>query len=97
MGGLVSCKRHGLTSLAYLWHRNQKELLQEMIDYKMDAILIKVACFGLNKTHLNRSIGELSPYFDQLYKECEMNVCGEGGEYESLVLDCPHYKQRIEV
>jgi diphthamide synthase (EF-2-diphthine--ammonia ligase) len=26
-----------------------------------------------------------------------MNVCGEGGEYESLVLDCPHYKKRLRM
>jgi len=26
-----------------------------------------------------------------------MNVCGEGGEYESLVLDCPHYKRKLVV
>ena len=57
-----------MTSIAYLWHRNQKELLQEMIDYKIEAILIKVACFGLNKTHLNHTIAELCPYFDKLYK-----------------------------
>ena len=47
-----------------------------MIDYKMEAILIKVACFGLNKNHLGRSIKELQPYFEKLLKECEMNVCG---------------------
>lgn len=26
-----------------------------------------------------------------------MNVCGEGGEYESLVLDCPLFTKRIEM
>ena len=68
-----------MTSLAYLWHRNQHELLAEMIDYGMDAILIKVASYGLHKGHLGRSIKELYPCFDKLHKECEMNVCGEGG------------------
>lgn len=47
-----------------------------MIDYGLDAILIKVACFGLKKEHLGKSIKELKPYFEKLYKECEMNVCG---------------------
>lgn len=42
----------------------------------MEAILIKVACFGLNKTHLNKSIKDLYPYFLKLNQECEMNVCG---------------------
>lgn len=29
-------------SLAYLWRREQAELLQEMIDCQLDAIIIKV-------------------------------------------------------
>ena len=39
-----------------------------MIDYGMEVILIKVACFGLNKNHLGKTIKELSPYFNKLYK-----------------------------
>ncbi|KAA0005665.1 MAG: TIGR00289 family protein, partial [Thermoplasmata archaeon] len=27
----------------------------------------------------------------------KINVGGEGGEYETLVLDCPMYKKRIEI
>jgi diphthine-ammonia ligase len=38
-----------MTSIAYLWHRNQHELLQEMIDYGLEAVLIKVASYGLKK------------------------------------------------
>ena len=35
------CLRLGLTPLAYLWRRDQTELLQEMINCGIDAILIK--------------------------------------------------------
>lgn len=40
------CSRLGLTSLAFLWHRDQHELLQEMVDSGMDAILVKVCSMG---------------------------------------------------
>ena len=26
-----------------------------------------------------------------------VNVCGEGGEYESLTLDCPLFRKRIQL
>ena len=42
----VSCSRLGLTSLAYLWRRDQKDLLDEMIQCDVKAILIKVATLG---------------------------------------------------
>ena len=42
-----SCYRLGLTSLAYLWGREQMDLLKEMIDSDMNFILIKVAATGI--------------------------------------------------
>ena len=60
-----SCKRLGLTSLAYLWQRNQAELLQEMIDSGLEAVLIKVAGIGLTTAHLGKSLAHMKP---MLYK-----------------------------
>lgn len=89
------CKRLGMTSLAYLWSRNQSELLTEMIDSGLDAILIKVACYGLEpKKHLGKSLKEMKPYLMKLEGEFGANVCGEGGEYESITLDCPLFKSK---
>ena len=51
------CKRLDLSSLAFLWARNQEELLDEMISSKIEAILIKVACLGLEpKKHLGNNL-----------------------------------------
>ena len=58
-----------------------------MIDNELDAWIIKISSFGLKTTFLMKSISELQPSF--LKMKDMLNVCGEGGEYESLVLDCP--------
>lgn len=42
------CTRLGMTSLAYLWQRDQKELLAEMIQAGLTAIIIKVAAIGMS-------------------------------------------------
>jgi diphthine-ammonia ligase len=90
------CKRLGLLSFAYLWARNQQELLDEMINSKIEAILIKVACLGLEpKKHLGKSLSELRPMLYDLQEKFGINMCGEGGEYESLTLDCPLFKKKI--
>lgn len=93
------CARLGVESLAYLWKRNQPELLQEMIDTGIDAILIKVACMGLDpQKHLGKSLVEMKPHLMELESKYGANVCGEGGEYESLTLDCPLFKtKRIRI
>lgn len=90
------CQRLGLTSLAYLWQRDQVELLQEMVDSGMEAIIIKVAAMGLSpSTHLGKTIKELAPFLIDAQKKFGCNPCGEGGEYESFTLDCPLYKKKI--
>jgi len=92
------CRRLNLVSLAYLWSLDQTDLLNEMIDSGIDAILIKVACIGLDpRKHLGKSLVEMRPYLMTLKDENAMNVCGEGGEYESLTLNCRLFKKRIVV
>lgn len=92
------CVRLGLVSLAYLWRRDQRELLTEMIDSGMHAIIIKVASLGLvPNMHLGQSLAEMRPHLLKMADKFGLNVCGEGGEYESFTLDCPLYKRRIEV
>ena len=49
------CQRLGLTALAYLWQRDQTELLHEMITAGMVSVLVKVACLGLDKFHLGKT------------------------------------------
>lgn len=89
------CKRLDLEVLAYLWNRNQKELLKEMVDNGIEAILIKTASFGLEKSHIGKSIKEMFPYLESANEKYGLNICGEGGEYETITLDCKLYKYKI--
>lgn len=91
------CSRLNISMLAYLWNLNQEILLQRMIDDKFDAILIKVACIGLDKSDIGKSIEEMQERLQDLNVLYGMNVCGEGGEYESLVLDCPLFRKRLVI
>ncbi|KAI8983806.1 hypothetical protein BDB01DRAFT_843137 [Pilobolus umbonatus] len=91
------CDRLGLTSLAYLWRRDQKELLWEMASAGVNAILIKVAAIGLKTVHLGKSIGQMYPLLCSMNEKYDLHICGEGGEYETFTIDCPLFKKRIVV
>ncbi|XP_074853026.1 diphthine--ammonia ligase isoform X2 [Carettochelys insculpta] len=92
------CKRLNLQSLAYLWRRNQEALLKEMISSNIQAVIIKVAAFGLDPDkHLGKTLDQMEPYLLELSKKYEVHVCGEGGEYETFTLDCPLFKKKIVV
>ncbi|XP_053331540.1 diphthine--ammonia ligase [Spea bombifrons] len=92
------CQRLGLQPLAFLWRRKQEELLDEMIANGLEAILIKVAAFGLDPDkHLGRTLEEMRPQLKKLSHKYGVHVCGEGGEYETLTLDCALFKKRVVV
>ncbi|CAM6112575.1 unnamed protein product [Calypogeia fissa] len=87
------CSRLGLVSLAYMWKQDQASLLQNMVDSGLQAILVKVAAMGMDPhKHLGKDLATLQPLFLKLQDLYGCNVCGEGGEYESLTLDCPLFK-----
>lgn len=89
------CQRLGLTCLAYLWNRSQAELLDEIIDSGVDARIVKTAGVGLNKSHLGKSLADIRDELVQLNEKYGLHLCGEGGEYETLVLDSPFMKKRL--
>lgn len=87
------CSRLGLVSLAYLWKQDQSLLLHDMITTGIVAITVKVAAMGLDPSkHLGKEMSSLECYLHKLKELYGINVCGEGGEYETLTLDCPLFK-----
>jgi diphthine-ammonia ligase len=91
------CRRLGLVSLAYLWQKDQSELLNSMIQFGLHAVVIKVAAIGLTEKHLGKSLEELQHHLEAMRVKYGINVCGEGGEYETLTLCSPLFRKRIEI
>lgn len=85
-------KRLDLVSLAPLWMRNQKDLLKEMVNSGIKAVLVKVASSFLDRSWLGKDI----KYVYDGNIGLDDNYCGEGGEYETVVLDCDLFKFRIK-
>lgn len=51
-----------------------------------------MAALGLDPhRHLGKPLAGLQPLLMRLRERFGCNVCGEGGEYESLTLDCPWF------
>lgn len=91
------CDRLNLTCLAYLWQSDQAQLMLEMCLLGLDAILIKVAAIGLTEKHLGKLLSEMYPILTRLNTMYDVHVCGEGGEFESLVLDTPFFTKKLRV
>jgi len=92
------CEELGLKSVAPLWHEDPLDIMKELINLKFKVIIIGVYAYGLDQTWLGREINtETLEKLVELNQKYQISLVGEGGEYESLVLDAPIFKKRIEI
>jgi len=92
------CADLGLTHVAPLWGRPSHELLDEMIEAGMMIVVTAVAAMGLDEAWLGRVLDkEAVSELKELSGRFGFDVCGEGGEMETLVLGAPWFRGRLNV
>jgi len=91
------CDELGLVMYAPLWHKDPESLLLEMIEC-MDIIMVKVAAGGMDESWLGRHFDKkLVADLKELNRKSRVHLAGEGGEYETLVLNAPYYDKKIKL
>ncbi|MCZ7358147.1 MAG: TIGR00289 family protein [Candidatus Methanoperedens sp.] len=91
------CEELGLKMYAPLWHKEPEGLLREMIKC-MDIRMVKVAAAGMDESWLGRRFDEkMVEDLKTLHRKYRVHIAGEGGEYETLVLDAPYYEKRLNM
>lgn len=92
------CDELGIKSVAPLWHQDPLEIMNELIRLKFRVIMVGVYAYGLDQTWLGREINtDTLEKLIELHKKYQISLVGEGGEYESLVLDAPMFKKYLEI
>ncbi|XP_023226727.1 diphthine--ammonia ligase-like [Centruroides sculpturatus] len=66
--------------------------------YKLLKNIKKKLSLGLKpEQHLGKSLHEIYDHMVKMEEKYGLNVCGEGGEYETFTLDCPLFKKKIVI
>ncbi len=92
------CDKLGIKSIAPLWHQDPLNIMTELINLKFKVIIIGVYAYGLDQTWLGQEINtETLEKLVELNEQYQISLVGEGGEYESLVLDAPIFKKCIKI
>jgi len=92
------CSQLGLKSIAPLWHQDPKKLLDELVRLKIEAIIVGVYAFGFTPDWLGRKIDQATINdLVELNRKYQVSLVGEGGEYETLVLDAPFFKKKMQL
>jgi diphthine-ammonia ligase len=92
------CQELNLESIAPLWQEDSMQLLKEIINLNFDVIIVGVYAYGFDHSWLGRKINSTTmKNLVELNDKYQISLVGEGGEYETLVLDAPIFKKRIQV
>lgn len=91
------CEEFDLELFAPLWHVNVSNFMEDMIKI-LDVRIVHVAAMGFDRSWLGRRIDEGTlEDLKNLSNRYRFHLAGEGGEYETMVLDAPLFKKRIEI
>ncbi len=102
-------REENLRVFSPLWHSNQETEMRLVVS-NFEVMFTGISAYGLDTSWLGRPIAmvdvdrlvaldrELAKYGDQTSPTSGgMNIAGEGGEFESLVLDGPMFKKRLVI
>jgi ABC transporter with metal-binding/Fe-S-binding domain ATP-binding protein len=92
------CDKLKLECYNPIWQIDQIQLLKDLIKAKFEIIITGAFAYPLDKSWLGRKIdSKFIKDATKLQKEYKINPAGEGGEFESLVLNCPLFKRPLKV
>ncbi|MEM0473277.1 MAG: TIGR00289 family protein [Candidatus Aenigmatarchaeota archaeon] len=93
-----SCANCGKKMIAPFWHYNEENFMRELVDLKFKVIITSVSSLGLTKNWLGREIDHNTiDELIKLNKKYGLSIVFEGGEGETLAIDGPIFKKRIEI
>jgi diphthine-ammonia ligase len=92
------CNHLDLWCFNPLWKKNQKELLEELIENHFRTIISGVFAYPLDESWLGKEIDSaIIARLVALQQEIGISPSGEGGEIETTVLDAPLFSKKIEI
>lgn len=92
------CNKLNLECFNPLWQTNEEEYLKELIKNKFKIIIAGVFAYPFNEKWLGREINnEFLRDIKKINDKYQISLIGEGGEFESFVLDCPLFHGGLNI
>jgi diphthine-ammonia ligase len=89
------CKEVGLTQIKPLWMGDTKQIYLDYLKTGFQATVVRTKLELLGLDWLCRTLDR--KFFDDILKLGNVDVCGEGGEYHTVVTDGPTFNKKIEL
>ena len=92
------CQAAGVQAFLPLWGCDQMQLLKEFIGAGFKALVVAVNGELFGEEWVGRELDStFITHVSDLKQKFNISMCGEAGEYHTLVVDGPLFKKRIEI
>jgi diphthine-ammonia ligase len=92
------CSKNQLVSVAPLWNVDPSQYMYKLVDNNFNIKIVGVSAMGLDRHWLGRSLDKiLIGQLEYFSKKFGFNLTFEGGEAETLVVDCPIFSKRLDI
>ena len=92
------CDKLDLECFNPLWKKDEIKYLEELIKNKFKVIILGVFAYPLDKSWLGKMVDDKFIDDVQILKEkYKIHPAGEGGEFETFVLDCPLFEKELKI
>jgi len=92
------CKKLSLELISPLWEVNQFEYMNSLLNNNFLVKIVGISAMGLESKWLGINLDSINlQILNNLSKKYGFNLSFEGGEAETLVLDCPIFKKKLEI
>lgn len=88
------CGELGIGAIEPLWGQEPERILLDFIDAGFETIIVSAKSELFDKKWIGRKVDR---EFLQYLKENGIDICGENGEYHTLVLNGPMFKKKIRI
>ena len=93
-----ACKELKLELIAPYWQHSHGELIRNAVAAGFEMVIVGVAAHGLDDSWLGRKLdAKALEELKKLSKKFGIDIGGEGGEYETFVINGPIFKKKIEI
>ncbi|MBA3045500.1 MAG: diphthine--ammonia ligase [Candidatus Thermoplasmatota archaeon] len=92
------CHELDMRSFSPIWRWGQEAVLTDILAAGFKVMIVGVYADGLGKEWLGRILDSNSmEKLKALSEKNRMNISGEGGEFETLVIDGPNFLKKLEI
>jgi uncharacterized protein (TIGR00290 family) len=88
------CGDLGIEAVEPLWNKSSEKVLTDFINAGFEAIIVSAKAELIDEGWVGRRADR---DFMEYLKAKNIDICGENGEYHTLVVSGPLFKRRIEI